>query len=133
MISQLTSAEACDLNDFVAMTLVKDLIIAWTLYLEKRDYFVKLCEVHSDRVPEWYSMNRQARVHSDGVINSVFRHSSSKGNAPFSFHWSTDRHLAISLQSISERLLKRSTPSADSDLEQSVYFVMEGISIQTKQ
>jgi hypothetical protein len=63
----------------LAKTLADNLVTAWSLFVEKRDIFRKLSEVHATSIPEWYHMDRSPIVKSRGVIQSVYRHSISKG------------------------------------------------------
>jgi hypothetical protein len=69
----------CVLTFSVAEALVKQLLVAWCLYTEKRDHFQKLSEIYSENVPEWFMMDKTMKLGKKGEINSVYRHSSSKG------------------------------------------------------
>lgn len=51
----------------------KDLRTAWSLYVQSRDVFMSLTEIHADRIPEWYEMDRTPKE-LGADIQSVYKH-----------------------------------------------------------
>jgi hypothetical protein len=66
-----------------ARQLAHDIHISKVFYVEKRDFFQSLSEVNGQtRVSEWARLDRSPSVNAKGEVQSVFRHSISKGSCP---------------------------------------------------
>jgi hypothetical protein len=60
------------------MATMKQLITARDLYVEKKEYFVRLCHLHLPLVPVWFSMDREPVVERNGNVRSVYSHFTQK-------------------------------------------------------
>ena len=66
-------------NADLAMTLANELTTARSLYIQKRDFFKKLSDIHRKHVPKWYRMDHSPRIRPNRDVESVYRHLSPKG------------------------------------------------------
>jgi hypothetical protein len=112
-------------------------------YTEKREFFQKLTEVHSEKAKVWVRKDQNPKTGKNGEVESVFRHSiSSKGIHLMDTNFTrSSSHIcvALSLESVLKRMLV-DTP-ATSNLSASLatssdsvaIFLAEGIDIKVKQ
>lgn len=66
----------------LAITIAKDLTTAWALYVDTREYFMKLTEIYQEYVPEWFNADRAPKL-VGGEVKSIYRHFLSKGDEQY--------------------------------------------------
>lgn len=59
----------------LATVLVTEIFTAWSLYVEKRDYFFQLSEFHKEHIPIWYHLPKEPELVNGKITKSVYCHS----------------------------------------------------------
>ena len=104
------------------------------LYVKKRDFFQRLCDLHLVKLKDWYLMDREPVEKANGVVCSVYRHTSGKGEDQVcEVEYTLTSLLVPSLDKVYMSLLQSVTSPEDALRAQTVQFLTEGILMEAKQ
>jgi hypothetical protein len=124
-----------------ALRIALDLRTSWALYTEKRDFFRSISEVNRKMIPIWACLDRTPKMNAKGDVESVYRHSPSKGMCSCSNRSPDSPELicrtVLSIDAVLRRLLQKdhslATASASTESSSVALFLAEGIDIKRMQ
>jgi hypothetical protein len=104
------------------------------MYTKKREWLRRLSIANEAKVKEWNGMDRRPSVNKNGEVRSVFYNSSTKGkNTIYHILLTNLRFSGISFESVYQRLLKTDVDTTGLPVSQTIYFLAEGLAIESKQ
>ena len=107
--------------------------MAKKMYAQKKDHFMKLTAFHHDESRKWYFFDRKPVLGRNGIIQSVYKHTTSKGETIYTYQRPKRLLQPVpSLDSEYQRLLSKGETLRVSVVGKAS-FLREGILIQTQQ